>query len=75
MNLGTYHREREYTKGRGYGHWTPGKLFMAIQKGPAHMGPNSLRPYPYFSLIERARQAWDVFTYRADALYWKEPTV
>lgn len=28
------------------------------------------RPEPYISFIERILQAWDVFTYRADALYW-----
>jgi hypothetical protein len=28
------------------------------------------RPEPYYSFWERLRQAWDVLTYKADALYW-----
>lgn len=28
------------------------------------------RPLPYYSLRARLKQAWDVLTYKADALYW-----
>lgn len=28
------------------------------------------RPMPFYSFIIRLKQAWDVFRYRADALYW-----
>lgn len=31
---------------------------------------HNARPEPYYSLLERLRQAWDVFRYKADALYW-----
>jgi len=30
------------------------------------------RPLPYYSTIIRLKQAWDVFRYRADALYWSQ---
>jgi len=28
------------------------------------------RPLPYYSTFIRLKQAWDVFRYKADALYW-----
>jgi hypothetical protein len=30
------------------------------------------RPMPYPSFFSRLRQAWDVLTYKADALYWED---
>jgi hypothetical protein len=30
------------------------------------------RPVPYYSLKERIKMAYDVLTYKADAVYWKE---
>lgn len=29
------------------------------------------RPLPYYSLVYRLQMAWDVITYKADALYWE----
>ena len=31
------------------------------------------RPVPYFSIPSRLKMAWDVFTCKADALYWHYP--
>lgn len=70
-SIRTYHREREYTRPRGFGAWTPKRLYKALQ-GIGGPGPNLPRPYPYFSFWVRLKQAWDVFKYRADALYWDE---
>jgi hypothetical protein len=71
MDIGTYEVERAYTKRKGYGSYTPLTLVGQIQQ-VSQPGRNAVRPLPYFSFIERFKQAWDVFTYRADALYWKE---
>lgn len=68
-----YHQEREYSAPRGWGAWTPGTLGKVL-RSVGMPGPNAPRPYPYFSFWVRLQQAWDVFKYRADALYWKEPT-
>lgn len=69
----TFDRDRAYTAPRGWGAWTPGSLMRHLREGPSTPSVNALRPYPYFSFRERIKQAWDVLTYRADALYWKEP--
>ena len=61
-----------YTKPRGWGAYTP-KRVLDSQKGIACEGHMWARPVPYWSYVERFKQAWDVFRYRADALYWKEP--
>ncbi len=62
--------DKHYTKPRGYGAYTPSRLLDAIRSVQRQGG--WVRPLPYYSSVERLRQAWDVFTYRADALYWKE---
>ena len=64
-------KDKHYTKKRGYGSYTPFQLLRMIQTASRKGG--AARPEPYYSVIERLQQAWDVFTYRADALYWKEP--
>ena len=28
------------------------------------------RPVPYYSIVERIKMAWDILTYKADAIYW-----
>lgn len=71
MTIKKYHREREYVAPSTYGAWTPNRLFNALSQ-VSMPGPNHPRPYPYFSLPSRLRQAYDVLTYRADALYWQE---
>lgn len=73
MTINKYHKEREYSAPRGYGAWTPNRLMKSMRE-VSNGTPNAARPYPYFSFIERFKQAWDVFTYRADALYWQENT-
>ena len=64
-------KDIHYTKPRGYSSYTPNKIIRIINTVQTKGG--WVRPIPYYSLVERLRQAWDVFTYRADALYWKEP--
>lgn len=53
--------------------WTIDSLLKAANEGP-HTLVNGRwepsRPYGYFSLRNRARLAWQVFTGRADALFW-----
>lgn len=39
--------------------------------GTDYWGP--ARPVGYPGFLERIRTAWDVFTGRADALYWDKP--
>lgn len=67
--------QHHYTKPRGYGAMTP-KLVVdtaahcQTEISPGHWIP--ARPIPYYSFIDRIKQAWDVLTYKADALYWGE---
>jgi len=64
-----------YKKSVGWGAYTPKKLYETIKNGPQAQVDGQwipARPEPYWSFKERLRQAWDVLTYRADALYWKE---
>lgn len=63
--------DKHYTKPFGWGAYTPEKLLNTID-GVRIKGRKWARPVPYWSFIERLRQAYDVLTYRADALYWKE---
>lgn len=59
-----------YVKPRGYGAYTPKKLINVLNSCATKLG--WARPLPYYSLFERIAQAFDVLTYKADALYWKE---
>jgi len=65
-----------YSEPVGWGSYTPLKiqrLFTDMRTATQVDGRwITARPEPYYSLIERLRQAWDVLRYRADALYWKE---
>lgn len=63
--------KNHYTKPKGWGAYTPQSVIDS-QRGIAVEGHKWARPLPYTSLIERLQQAWDVLTYKADALYWKE---
>lgn len=71
MKLKKYHKERQYISPRGWGAFTPKTLLFSI-KTVSSPGKNYLRPYPYFGFLNRLILAWDVFTYRAGALYWNE---
>jgi hypothetical protein len=64
--------KNHYTKPRGWGAYTPQRVIDS-QKGIGREGGRWVRPEPYWSLKTRLAQAWDVLTYKADALYWKEP--
>ncbi len=72
ISISTYHKEREYCKPNSFGAYTPGSLIRS-QKNIGRSDGKWARPYPYFSFWTRVKQAWDVFKYRADALYWDEP--
>lgn len=62
-------------KPRGYGAYTPNKVREVVMGGKMVEREDGLWepavPLPYYSWIERLLQAWDVFTYKADALYWE----
>ena len=62
--------DKHYTKPRGFGAYTPNQVIATLSTISRKGG--HVRPLPYYSLTTRLRQAWDVLTYRADALYWKE---
>ena len=65
-----------YKKPTGWSSYTPNKIVEMSKDSPRSLVENSwimARPEPYYSLIERLRQAWDVLTYQADTLYWGEP--
>lgn len=62
--------DNHYTKPRGYGSYTPNEI-ISLSKTVARVG-GQVRPEVYHSFFMRLQQAWDVFTYKADALYWKE---
>lgn len=64
-------KDKHYTKKRGHGSYTPWEL-ARMQQSVARKG-GAVRPEPYYSIFTRIMQAWDVLTYKADALYWKEP--
>lgn len=64
-----------YTKPRGFGAMTPKEVAEIVKHTSVQIGPDKwipARPIPFFSFKERLKQAWDVLTYRADALYWGE---
>ena len=67
MNHNLYH------KPRGFGAYTPDAV-VSLVSSIATSTPSGryipARPLPYQSLITRLRQAWDVLTYKADAIYW-----
>lgn len=63
--------KNHYTKPRGWGAYTPQRVIDS-QKGIAREGGKWVRMCPYYHWPTRLKQAWDVFTYKADALYWKE---
>ena len=65
-------KDNFYTKPKGWGAYTPGTLMRTINSGIHTRGRRWSRPEPYWSFIERLRHAFDVLTYKADALYWKE---
>lgn len=62
-----------YSDPVGWGAYTPKRVESCKGAATQVDGVWMLaRPEPYRSLFERIRQAWDVLTYNADALYWKE---
>ena len=53
--------------------WTPSEIIHATKYGPSCETPNGYEParkYGFYSLTSRLKLAWDVFTGKADALYW-----
>jgi len=54
--------------------WTIKELDHYLRQGPISRLPNGdmehARPFGFYSLHGRLRLAWDVFTGKADALYW-----
>ena len=62
-----------YTKPRGWGAYTPQRVIDSQNHGISIKGRRWVRFEPYYHWPTRLKQAWDVFRYRADALYWKEP--
>lgn len=64
-----------YKRPVGYGSFTPNKIIADHENMPKALVDGKwmmARPEPYWSFWERLRQAWDVLTYKADALYWHE---
>ncbi len=67
--------KNHYTKPYGYGAMSPKNVANIVKQCSVEIQPGHwipARPLPYYSLIERLRQAWDILTYKADALYWGE---
>ena len=60
--------------GRAPYEWTGHTIIQAINAGPRERGPGGkeqpARPLGFYSIQNRARLAWAVFTGRADALFW-----
>jgi hypothetical protein len=54
--------------------WTISHLIEHIETGPTTISPSGrfvpARPYGFYSLGNRFRLAWMVFTGKADALLW-----
>lgn len=65
-----------YKKKVGYGSYNVNELVATAKDMPLAKGKETgqmwipARPEPYWSFWERLQQAWDVLTYKADALYW-----
>ena len=61
-----------YCKPRGYSSYTPNEIVKCVgEAATEHDGKwIPARPEPFPSFIERLKQAWDVLSYKADALYW-----
>ena len=61
-----------YYKPREYGSYTPVEIIKWGSETSTELNGKWIpaRPIPFQSLITRIKQAWDVLTYKADALYW-----
>jgi hypothetical protein len=65
-----------YTKKKGFTSYTPNEIVNLQRTAQAKVNGKWQipRPVPYQSFIMRLQQAFDVLTYKADALYWLEET-
>jgi len=63
---------KTYYRPRGYTAYTPLEIIEWTSVAATEHDGSWIpaRPEPFPSFIDRLKQAWDVLTYRADALYW-----